>query len=83
MNLSINYGAAGGVTAESLGIPAPDCGPKAAGVLDANGMWQCVDTESGGGLGSFLAAAAVLAWLWWKFGSSVQRVKAGHVEDLV
>ena len=48
-----NFAPAGGVTAASIDAPPPDCGPKAAPALDAEGLWNCQPTQAagtGGGL---------------------------------
>jgi len=57
------------ITASTIGVPAPDCGPKMQAVIDPNtGRWICQPVSSGPGIGQ-LAVIGVLGYLayqWWK-----------------
>lgn len=90
MNLSLNFGQAGGVTAESLGIPAPDCGPKLAPILSPDGIWQCVDSEgtgagtgAAGGLLHLILAGAIIAFLIHKGKRVAHYAKKGEYENII
>lgn len=57
------------ITAQALGVPAPDCGPKASAVIDpATGQWTCQPVSQGPGLMSWIVYAGLgyLAWKWWQ-----------------
>jgi hypothetical protein len=65
-----------GVTAQSLGIPAPDCAGGSA-FVDDNGEWQCTApppvASSSGGAGVFLVAAALAIAAYWYFGNKAAK----------
>jgi len=56
------------ITAQSLGVPPPDCGPKSTAIIDpATGKWVCQPTAQGP---SFMQLAVIaglgyLAWKWY------------------
>lgn len=57
------------ITASTLGVPAPDCGPKSTAVIDPNtGRWTCQPSSSGPSLMqlAMYAGLGYLAWKWYQ-----------------
>lgn len=63
------------ITAATLNVPPPDCGPKSTAVIDQRtGRWICQPTSGSGssifGLSItqllFFAVLGYLGWMWWK-----------------
>jgi hypothetical protein len=72
------YAPAGGVTAESIGAQAPDCGPKATPVIGPDGEWTCQATQDQGGIGGlslFLLAGLLLLFITSRGSSKVKGLK--------
>lgn len=85
IDLGLQFAPAGGVTAQSLGIPAPQCGKGSNAILDQTGAWGCSQPSTGGGSSSFLLIAAAAA-AWWYFSGRHRfslggRTKRGHQDD--
>ncbi len=61
-----------GINAQSIGVPAPECGPKGAPMIGATGEWECAGAgagvSGGGNLGGLIlmGMAAYFGWKWWK-----------------
>lgn len=64
------------ITAATLNVPPPDCGPKSQAVIDpTTGRWTCQPTSGSTGPSIFglsitqlllFAVLGYLGWLWWK-----------------
>lgn len=84
-----SYGCTPGVTAQSVGVAAPDCGGGSP-YLDGNGDWQCSAPpapSSSGGLGSFLVSAglAVAAYFYFanKATSTYKSLSSGDPKQIL
>ena len=57
------------ITASTIGVSAPDCGPKMQAVIDpTTGRWICQPAGQSGGIGQLIMYVGLgyLAYLWWK-----------------
>jgi hypothetical protein len=73
-----SYGCTPGITAQSVGAAAPDCGGGSP-YLDNNGDWQCTappppaSTDSTGAAGAFLVAAVIAVAAYVYFGTKAAK----------
>lgn len=71
------------VTAASIGVSAPDCGPKMQAVIDPNtGRWTCQPVAQSGGIMQLAVYAGLgyLAWKWWQ-DRETEKSKSKHYKS--
>jgi hypothetical protein len=84
MNVPLSFTGPQQFTAESVGVPPPDCGGGTPYIDSNTGMWDCTpppppppSTSSSGSATILLLAAAVAGYLFWHYGSKAQKTIGG------
>jgi hypothetical protein len=84
-----SYSCTSGITEESIGVDAPDCGGGSP-YLDDDGDWQCTAPpveQQGGGLGMFFVAAGLAVAAYYYFANKTvatyKKISSGDTKQIL